>query len=95
MSAQMTLRERVLTTLAHQEPDSAGQSADAVKTRQPQLIGMSALLTTTMPSMKKIIDALQEAGLRGQVKVLIGSAPVTEAYANRIIGTAVRPMPAA
>ena len=57
---------------------------DAVKTHQPQLIGLSALLTTTMPSMKKIIDALQEAGLRGQVKVLIGGAPVTEAYATQI-----------
>jgi 5-methyltetrahydrofolate--homocysteine methyltransferase len=57
---------------------------EAVKTHQPQLVGMSALLTTTMPSMKKIIDALQEAGLRGQVKVLIGGAPITEAYANQI-----------
>ena len=45
---------------------------------------MSALLTTTMPSMKKCIEALQEAGLRGQVKVLIGGAPVTEAYAHQI-----------
>jgi 5-methyltetrahydrofolate--homocysteine methyltransferase len=57
---------------------------EAVKTHHPQLIGLSALLTTTMPSMKKIVDALQEAGLRGQVKVLIGGAPVTEAYANQI-----------
>jgi 5-methyltetrahydrofolate--homocysteine methyltransferase len=37
-----------------------------------------------MPSMKKIMEALQEAGLRGQIKVLIGGAPVTEAYANQI-----------
>jgi 5-methyltetrahydrofolate--homocysteine methyltransferase len=57
---------------------------DAVKTHHPQLVGMSALLTTTMPSMKKIIEALQEAGLRRQVKVLIGGAPVTDAYANQI-----------
>jgi 5-methyltetrahydrofolate--homocysteine methyltransferase len=57
---------------------------DAVKAHNPQLIGMSALLTTTMPSMKKVIEALQEAGLRKQVKVLIGGAPVTEAYANQI-----------
>ncbi len=57
---------------------------DAVKTHQPQLIGLSALLTTTMPSMKKIMEALQEAGLRGQIKVLIGGAPVTEAYAHQI-----------
>ena len=57
---------------------------EAVKTHHPQLIGLSALLTTTMPSMKKIVDALQEAGLRGQVKVLIGGAPLTEAYAQQI-----------
>jgi 5-methyltetrahydrofolate--homocysteine methyltransferase len=57
---------------------------DAVRQHQPQLIGLSALLTTTMPSMKKIIEALQEAGLRGQVKVLIGGAPVTDAYADQI-----------
>jgi len=56
---------------------------DAVRQHQPQLIGMSALLTTTMPAMKKIVEALQEAGLRGRVKVLIGGAPVTEAYANQ------------
>jgi 5-methyltetrahydrofolate--homocysteine methyltransferase len=57
---------------------------EAVRQHNPQLVGMSALLTTTMPSMKKCIEALQEAGLRGQVKVLIGGAPVTEAYANQI-----------
>jgi 5-methyltetrahydrofolate--homocysteine methyltransferase len=57
---------------------------DAVRQHQPQLIGLSALLTTTMPAMKKIIEALQEAGLRSQVKVLIGGAPVTEAYASQI-----------
>ena len=49
-----------------------------------QVIGMSALLTTTMPSMKTSIDALVEAGLRDQVKVLIGGAPVTQAYADQI-----------
>jgi 5-methyltetrahydrofolate--homocysteine methyltransferase len=57
---------------------------DAIRQHQPQMIGLSALLTTTMPAMKKIIEALQEAGLRHQVKVLIGGAPVTEAYANQI-----------
>ena len=57
---------------------------DAVRQHHPQLIGLSALLTTTMPSMKKILEALQEAGLRGQIKVLIGGAPVTEAYATQI-----------
>ena len=48
------------------------------------LVAMSALLTTTMPSMKTTIDALVESGLRDQVKVLIGGAPVTQAYADQI-----------
>jgi 5-methyltetrahydrofolate--homocysteine methyltransferase len=47
-------------------------------------IAMSALLTTTMPSMKTTIDALVEAGLRDKVKILIGGAPVTQAYADQI-----------
>ena len=49
-----------------------------------QAIGLSALLTTTMPGMKTTIDALVEAGVRGDVKVLIGGAPVTQAYADQI-----------
>jgi 5-methyltetrahydrofolate--homocysteine methyltransferase len=57
---------------------------EAVKTEQPDLVGMSALLTTTMPSMEKTIDALAEAGVRDSVKVMIGGAPVTQAYANEI-----------
>jgi 5-methyltetrahydrofolate--homocysteine methyltransferase len=57
---------------------------NAVVQHQPQLIGMSALLTTTMPSMSTTIKALQEAGLREQVKVMIGGAPVTDAYSKQI-----------
>jgi 5-methyltetrahydrofolate--homocysteine methyltransferase len=49
-----------------------------------QVIAMSALLTTTMPGMKTTIDALKEAGVRGKVKVMIGGAPVTQAYADQI-----------
>jgi len=45
---------------------------------------MSALLTTTMPSMNATIKALEEAGLRDKVKVMIGGAPVTDAYARQI-----------
>ena len=56
----------------------------AVKEHQPQLVGFSALLTTTMGKMKDNIQALQEAGLRDQVKVMIGGAPVTEKYASDI-----------
>jgi 5-methyltetrahydrofolate--homocysteine methyltransferase len=56
----------------------------AVKQHQPQVVGMSALLTTTMPSMKGTLEALQEAGVRQQVKVMIGGAPVTDGYARQI-----------
>ncbi|HEY4723976.1 MAG TPA: cobalamin-dependent protein, partial [Anaerolineae bacterium] len=57
---------------------------DAVKAHQPQIVGLSALLTTTMPSMRTTIEALKAAGLREQVKVIIGGAPITEAYARDI-----------
>jgi len=56
----------------------------AVKERKPDIIGLSALLTTTMPSMKTTIEALKEAGMRDQVKVMIGGAPVTQRYADEI-----------
>jgi len=51
---------------------------------KPDIIGMSALLTTTMQSMRTTLDALSAAGLRNHVKVIIGGAPVTEAYAQQI-----------
>lgn len=54
----------------------------AVREHQPKLVGMSALLTTTMVNMKTIIDALQAAGLRSSIKILIGGAPVTESFAR-------------
>lgn len=49
-----------------------------------QLIGMSAMLTTTMPNMKVTIDALTAAGVRDQVKIMVGGAPLTQAYAEQI-----------
>jgi len=49
-----------------------------------QALGLSALLTTTMPEMKNVIDALKEAGLRDRVKVFIGGAPVTQSFADEI-----------
>lgn len=49
-----------------------------------QLIGMSAMLTTTMLNMKVIIDAIQEAGVREKVKVMVGGAPLTQTFANSI-----------
>jgi 5-methyltetrahydrofolate--homocysteine methyltransferase len=56
----------------------------AVQENQPQIVAMSALLTTTMGSMKASIEALKAAELRDQVKVLIGGAPVTEEFAVMI-----------
>ncbi len=53
----------------------------AVRDQTPDLVACSALLTTTMPRMKDIVIALQSAGLRDKVKVMIGGAPVTEQYA--------------
>jgi 5-methyltetrahydrofolate--homocysteine methyltransferase len=55
-----------------------------VKEERPQILGMSALLTTTMPEMKKVIDALSADGLREKVKVIVGGAPVNEKYARDI-----------
>lgn len=60
------------------------QFIDAIKNQGAQIIGMSALLTTTMTSMKEIIDAINEAGLRDQVKIMIGGAPITQEYADEI-----------
>ena len=56
----------------------------AVKERQPHVVCMSALLTVTMPAMKTTIAALESAGVRTRVKVLIGGAPVTSQYAKEI-----------
>jgi 5-methyltetrahydrofolate--homocysteine methyltransferase len=60
------------------------QFVQSVADQGADVIAMSALLTTTMPSMKVTIDALTEAGVRDKVKVIIGGAPVTQAYADDI-----------
>ncbi|MEA3440345.1 MAG: corrinoid protein [Chloroflexota bacterium] len=57
---------------------------ETVRAENADLVGMSALLTTTMPSMKATIDAFIQAGLRDKVKVLIGGAPVTTEYSEAI-----------
>jgi 5-methyltetrahydrofolate--homocysteine methyltransferase len=62
----------------------AEKFVSTVREQAPNLIALSALLTTTMPMMQKTITALQEAGLRDQVKVMIGGAPVNQAFANQI-----------
>lgn len=56
----------------------------AVREEKPDIVGMSALLTTTMPSMRSTIDALVKGRLRDRVKVLVGGAPLTQSYANQI-----------
>lgn len=63
---------------------SVTKFVDAVKEHNPQIIGMSALLTTTMPAMQNTITALQEAGLRDTIKIIIGGAPVSQEFADQI-----------
>jgi 5-methyltetrahydrofolate--homocysteine methyltransferase len=62
----------------------ADRFAEAIREHAPQVVALSALLTTTMPQMGKTIAALREAGLLENTKVLIGGAPVTAAYAESI-----------
>jgi 5-methyltetrahydrofolate--homocysteine methyltransferase len=64
---------------------------DAVREHQPVLVGMSALLTTTMVQMKATVEALEEAGLRDSVKIMVGGAPVTDAFAEQIGADAYAP----
>ncbi len=56
----------------------------AVEEHRPDVLGMSAMLTTTMTNMKKVIDLLKEKGLREKVKVVVGGAPVNEEFAESI-----------
>ena len=62
----------------------AEKFAEAVKEHQPQVVGLSALLTTTMLEMKETIDYLKEEGLRDEIKVIIGGAPVTDDFSTEI-----------
>ena len=64
--------------------NSAEQFIEAVKEHQPKIVGMSALLTTTMPAMKETIDAFIEAGIRDTIKIIVGGAPVSRQYAEEI-----------
>lgn len=57
---------------------------EAIKQNKPKIVGLSALLTTTMPMMKKSIDAIKESGLRESVRILVGGAPVNKAFAEEI-----------
>ena len=63
---------------------SPEQFTAAVKQKNPRILAMSALLTTTMPAMKTTVEALKQAGVRDQVKILVGGAPITQKYADEI-----------
>jgi 5-methyltetrahydrofolate--homocysteine methyltransferase len=64
---------------------------EAVKMNRPNILGLSSLLTTTMPKMKEVIESLVEAGVRGRVKVMVGGAPVTEKFAKDVGADAYAP----
>lgn len=57
---------------------------ERVKSENADILGLSALLTTTLPGMGQVIDALEEAGMRDQVKVIVGGAPVNQEFADNI-----------
>ena len=63
---------------------SPDKFVEAVKEHSPEVIGLSALLTTTLPIQRETIRALEESNLRGQVKVIIGGSPVTEDWVKEI-----------
>ncbi|MGB4872807.1 MAG: cobalamin-dependent protein, partial [Candidatus Promineifilaceae bacterium] len=64
--------------------NSAEKYLAAIETHQPDILGMSALLTTTMPYMRVVIDALKEKGIRQNIIVLVGGAPLNAAFAEDI-----------
>jgi len=63
---------------------TAEKIVEAVRQHQANLVAMSALLTTTMVNMRGVVEALTAAGLRTQVKIMVGGAPVTDAWAHSI-----------
>ena len=82
VGTMLTANGFVVTDIGINKP--AADFVAAVKEANATLVGASALLTTTMPEQQKIIEALKEAGLRGQVKVMVGGAPVTQIWAEKI-----------
>ncbi len=63
---------------------SASAIVEAVKKEQPKVLGMSAMITTTMPRMKDVIEALTAAGMKNTVKVMVGGAPISQSFADSI-----------
>ncbi len=70
---------------------SSEQFVEAVKQHQVNIVGMSALLTTTMPAIGRTVAALTEAGLREQIKIMVGGAPVTTDFAEKVGADAYAP----
>ncbi len=64
--------------------NDAEKFLNAIREHQPDILGMSALLTTTMPYMKVVIQALKDEGLRDNIFVMVGGAPVTETFAQAV-----------
>ena len=62
----------------------ADKFVEAVKREKPDILGMSALLTTTMPRMREVIDALKQYKLRDKVRIMVGGAPITQSFADSI-----------
>jgi 5-methyltetrahydrofolate--homocysteine methyltransferase len=63
---------------------SSEKFIDAINKHNPKIVGMSALLTTTMPAMKETIDTIAEMGLRNKIKIIVGGAPVSREFAEQI-----------
>jgi 5-methyltetrahydrofolate--homocysteine methyltransferase len=64
--------------------NSVEKYLEAIEQHKPDILGMSALLTTTMPYMKVVIDTMKEKGIRNDYVVLVGGAPLNEAFANSV-----------
>lgn len=82
VGTMLTANGFLVTDIGTDKP--AADFVAAVKETNATLVGASALLTTTMPEQQKIIEELKEAGLRDQVKVMVGGAPTSEGWAEKI-----------
>jgi 5-methyltetrahydrofolate--homocysteine methyltransferase len=60
------------------------QFVEAVQNLEPTILGLSAMLTTTMPAMEQTVDALKEAGLRDRLIIMVGGAPLTQEFVTSI-----------
>lgn len=80
----LMMRSKGLEVVDLGQDVSTEKFIDAVKELKPNIVGMAALLTTTMYEQKNVIDALVKEGLRDQVKVMVGGAPINQSWADKI-----------